>query len=113
MRDSNARPLAPEGAGGYPPAGLPCFLASRRYPCPPMKLTGRNRSTFLWLLVAGLLVGGLAWELLERILSAAGLDLRLGVGPVGFDLSVLAVSLVVNPGTLLGALGGILLFRIL
>ena len=78
-----------------------------------MKLTGRNRSTFLSFLGAGLLVGGLAWELLERVLAAFGLDLRLGVGPVGFDLSVLAVSLVVNPGTLLGALGGIVLFRIL
>jgi hypothetical protein len=25
MRDSNARPLAPEGAGGYPPAGFACY----------------------------------------------------------------------------------------
>jgi len=78
-----------------------------------MKLTGRNRPTFLLFLSAGLLVGALAWELLERILSGFGYDLRLGVGPVGFDLSVLAVSLVVNPGTLLGALGGIMLFLIL
>jgi hypothetical protein len=42
-----------------------------------------------------------------------GYDVHLGVGPVGFDLSVLAVSLVVNPGTLLGALGGLVLFRVL
>jgi hypothetical protein len=78
-----------------------------------MKLTGRNRSTFLTFLGVGLLVGSLAWELLERILATFGSELQLGVGPVGFDLSVLAVSLVVNPGTLLGALGGVLLFRIL
>jgi hypothetical protein len=78
-----------------------------------MKLTGRNRPTFLSFLIGGLLVGGLAWELLERMLSAFGLQLHLGVGPVGFDLSVLAVSLVVNPGTLLGALGGLVLFRVL
>jgi hypothetical protein len=78
-----------------------------------MKLTGRNRSTFLTFLGVGLLVGSLAWELLERILAAFGPELQLGVGPVGFDLSVLAVSLVVNPGTLLGALGGVLLFRVL
>jgi hypothetical protein len=84
-----------------------------RYPWPPMKLTGRSRSTFLSFLFAGLLAGGLAWELLERILSAFGYDLRLGVGPVGFDLSVLAVSLVVNPGTLLGAVVGIVLFRLM
>jgi len=78
-----------------------------------MKLTGRNRSTFASFLVGGLLVGGLAWELLERVLAAFGFELRLGAGPVGFDLSVLAVSLVVNPGTLLGAVGGIVLFWIL
>ena len=78
-----------------------------------MKLTGRNRGAFLSFLVAGLLVGGLAWELLERVLAALGYELHLGVGPVGFDLSVLAVSLVVNPGTLLGALGGLVLFRVL
>jgi hypothetical protein len=80
---------------------------------PPMKLTGRNRSTFLLFLVAGLLVGALAWELLERVLSNLGYDLHLGIGPVGFDLSVLAVSLVVNPGTLLGLLGGVVLFLLL
>ncbi len=80
---------------------------------PPMKLTGRNRSTFLMLMAVGLLTGALAWELLERILSHLGYDLHLGVGPVGFDLSVLAVSLVVNPGTLVGLLGGVVLFLLL
>jgi hypothetical protein len=78
-----------------------------------MKLTARNRGTFLLFLGVGLLVGSLTWELLERLLAAFGTELRLGVGPVGFDLSVLAVSLVVNPGTLLGALGGLVLFRML
>jgi hypothetical protein len=78
-----------------------------------MRLTGRNRWTFLSFLGAGLLVGGLTWELLERVLAAFGLEIHLGVGPVGFDLSVLAVSLVVNPGTLLGAVGGLVLFRVL
>ncbi len=78
-----------------------------------MKLTGRNRWTLLSFLGVGLLVGGLAWELLERVLATLGYDLHLGVGPVGFDLSVLAVSLVVNPGTLLGALGGLVVFRVL
>ena len=78
-----------------------------------MKLTGRNRSTFLLFLIAGALVGGLAWELLERVLSVFGYDLRLAAGPVGFDLSVLAVSLTVNPGTLLGAVVGIVLFRLM
>jgi hypothetical protein len=68
---------------------------------------------FAWFLLAGLLAGGLAWELAERILSQFGLPLHVGVGPVGFDLSVLAVSLTFNPGTLLGAVGGVVLFRLL
>lgn len=78
-----------------------------------MKLTGRNRPTFLLFLLAGLLVGGLAWELAERVLSQFGVPLRVGIGPVGFDLEVLAVSLTVNPGTFLGALVGLVMFRIL
>ena len=78
-----------------------------------MKLTGRNRPTFFLFLLAGLLVGVLAWELAERVLSQFGIPLELGIGPVGFDLEVLAVSLTVNPGTFLGALLGLVLFRVL
>ncbi len=80
---------------------------------PPMKLSGRTRSTFVLFLLLGVLIGSLAWELLERILARSGLELGLSLGPVGFDLEVLAFSLVVNPGTVLGALGGAVLFRLL
>lgn len=58
----------------------------------------------------GLLTGTLAWELFERILDFAGVALDLGVGPVGIDLYVLAMYLRINPGSLLGAGAGILLF---
>jgi hypothetical protein len=78
-----------------------------------MKLTGRTRSTFVLFLVLGVLIGSLAWEVLDRVLSRFGVDLGLSLGPIGFDLSVLAVSLVLNPGTILGALGGVLLFSLL
>jgi hypothetical protein len=78
-----------------------------------MKLSGRTRSTFLLFLLLGVLIGSLAWEVLDRVLARFGLDLGMSLGPVGFDLAVLAVSLVVNPGTVLGALGGALLFRLL
>jgi hypothetical protein len=80
---------------------------------PPMKLSGRTRSTFVLFLLLGVLIGSLAWELLERILARFGLELGLSLGPVGFDLEVLVFSLVVNPGSLLGAMGGALLFRLL
>ena len=75
-----------------------------------MKLTGRTRSTFLLFLLLGWLIGSLAWEVLERILSRAGMSLSLGIGPIGFDLRVLAFSLMVNPGSVLGTAGGALLF---
>jgi hypothetical protein len=80
---------------------------------PLMRLSGRTRSTFVLFLLLGVLIGSLAWEVLERILSRFGVELGMSLGPVGFDLAVLAVSLVLNPGSLLGALGGVLLFRLL
>ena len=76
-----------------------------------MKLNGRNRSTFLAFLALGSLVGALAWEVLERILLQLGFELALGIGPVGFDLSVLSVYFKINPGTFIGLLGGIFLFQ--
>jgi hypothetical protein len=76
-----------------------------------MKLSGRNRSTFLAFLALGSLVGALAWEVLERILLQLGFELALGIGPVGFDLSVLSVYFKINPGTFIGLLGGIFLFQ--
>jgi hypothetical protein len=78
-----------------------------------MKLTSRNRSTFLAFLGLGLLVGTLGWEVLERIVLQMGFQLELGVGPVGFDLSVLSVFIKINPGTFIGVLGGIFLFRMM
>jgi len=61
----------------------------------------------------GVLIGSLAWEVLERILARFGVQPGLSLGPIGFDLDVLAFSLVLNPGTILGALGGLLLFHFL
>ncbi len=78
-----------------------------------MKLTNRNRSTFLAFLGLGFLVGTLGWEVLERIVLQMGFRLELGVGPVGFDLSVLSVFIKINPGTFIGVLGGIFLFRLM
>lgn len=78
-----------------------------------MKLNRGSRPTFLLFLGLGLLIGSLAWEVLERVLEQGGVELALGVGPVGFDLHVLALSVMVNPGTLVGALGAVVLFRLM
>ncbi len=78
-----------------------------------MKLSSRNRSTFLAFLGLGFLIGTLGWEVLERIVLQIGYELALGIGPVGFDLSVLSVFVKINPGTFIGVLGGIFLFRVM
>ena len=78
-----------------------------------MKLSSKNRSTFVSFLGLGFLIGTLAWEVLERIFLQMGIDLALGIGPVGFDLSVLSVFIKINPGTFIGILGGIFLFRLM
>jgi hypothetical protein len=78
-----------------------------------MKLNSRNRSTFLIFLGLGFLIGTLGWEVLERIVQRMGFELALGVGPVGFDLSVLSIFIKINPGTFIGFLGGIFLFRVM
>lgn len=76
-----------------------------------MKLTTKTLPSLVLLCVLGMLVGGLAWEVLERVALRLGLELELSVGPVGFDLAVLAVSVTVNPGTFLGLAAAALLFR--
>ncbi len=76
-----------------------------------MKLTARNLPTFLRILLLCLLVGTLAWELVERVLEYAGLSVSLGVGPVGFDLRVISLWAMFNPGSLIAIGPAFLLFR--
>ena len=78
-----------------------------------MKLSQRSLGTLVLLVLLGVLIGSLAWELLERLLRLLGVDFALTLQePLRlFDLYVVALSLRANPGTVLGALGGILVFR--
>jgi hypothetical protein len=78
-----------------------------------VKLTTRTLSSLALLCVLCMLVGGLAWEVLERVALRLGLAVDLSVGPIGFDLEVIAVHVTVNPGTFLGLVAAILLFRAL
>ncbi len=78
-----------------------------------MKLTAKTLSSLALLCVLGMLVGGLSWEVLERVALHFGLDVDLSIGPVGFDLSVVAMSVTVNPGTFLGLVAAVFLFRAL
>jgi hypothetical protein len=76
-----------------------------------MKLLKRNLGPFFAILLGSITAGTLGWELLARVLSYADIALSLSVGPVGFDVEVLSVYMKVNPGSFLGVLGGIALFR--
>lgn len=76
-----------------------------------MKLTAKNLPIFLRILVLCLVIGTLAWELVERLLELAGVALDLSVGPVGFDIEVVALSVMANPGTLIAIVPAVLLFR--
>jgi hypothetical protein len=76
-----------------------------------MKLSSKNRGSFGLLLALGALIGSLAWEVLERLLALLGREVALSIGPLGFDLVVVSFSLLINPGTFLGLLGGVIIFR--
>ena len=76
-----------------------------------MKLTRKALPTLMGLLLLGFVAGTLAWEVVERLAGAVGLALDLGIGPVSLDLHAVAVTLRANPGSLVGMVGGGLLFR--
>ena len=76
-----------------------------------MKLSQKYLKYLYLFIILGIVIGSLCWEILERILSAAGLNLDLNAGPVGFDISVLSVYLKINPGSFLGAAGGWFLIK--
>ena len=74
-----------------------------------MKLTRKNYSLIATFVLFGLVIGTLAWEVLERVLSELGVPLDASVGPIGFDLYVISAFIRINPGSLLGLIGGVLL----
>lgn len=76
-----------------------------------MKLTSRTFPSAFRVTLLCLVVGTLAWELFERILGVFGTGLDLRVGPVGFDIRVIAISVMANPGTFLGLPVAVLLLR--
>ena len=76
-----------------------------------MNVKGKTVASLVLLSALGATVGGLAWEVVGRISANLGVPLDWSIGPIGFDLRVLSIHFLVNPGTFLGLLGGILLFR--
>jgi len=76
-----------------------------------MKFNKKNTRHLILLIFMGLLIGTLAWELFAKIMESFSLNVSLAIGPVGFDIGVLVFYIKINPGSVIGILAGILLFR--
>lgn len=76
-----------------------------------MKFDKKNRAPLIRLLLLGAFSGTLTWALIERALSYMDIMVRMGVGPVGFDLQVISFYIYLNPGSLIGIAGALWLFR--
>lgn len=76
-----------------------------------MKLAAKTLPILIRIMMLCMVVGTLFWELVALIVAQLGAEIGLAVGPVGFDVHVLAVQVMMNPGTLLGILAAIILFR--
>jgi len=76
-----------------------------------VKLIKKNLQPFLIFLFLGLLIGTLSWDIVEMLIRMTGANFSLQAGPIGFDLEVISFYFKINPGSLMGAAGGILLFR--
>ena len=76
-----------------------------------MKLTKKNLNHLCLLILLGAVIGTLCWELLERFLILVEKPLSLTIGPIGFDFRVLIVKIMINPGSVVGIGGSILLFK--
>ncbi len=57
------------------------------------------------------LIGTFGWAILERLAGVMGAEVALGVGPIGFDAMIISLYIYVNPGTVLGAVAAIPVFR--
>ena len=76
-----------------------------------MKLNKKNMPSLFLILFLGFIIGSLSWELVERILITFNIAINWEIGPLGFDLNVLSFYIKFNPGSALGIIGGLFLFR--
>jgi hypothetical protein len=76
-----------------------------------VNVTNKNLDKFIGFLLIFCVMGTLAWELFQTVMGFAGFSIDLTAGPVGFDIEVLSLYIKLNPGTLIGAAIGYLLFK--
>jgi len=76
-----------------------------------LKYSKRTKPELIKILLFGIIAGTLSWELTMRLLALAGVSIDLSLGPVGFDLQVIALWIMINPGTFLGIIAALILFH--
>lgn len=76
-----------------------------------MKISKKTLGTFLGFIFLGLIVGTIIWEILELLISGiANNVISITTKPLGFDLGAIAFFIRLNPGSLVGLIGGWILF---
>lgn len=74
-------------------------------PCQYNQVKMRKKTRlYLYSIISGGAAGTLIWEILQRFIQLAGIDIDISAGPVGFDLYVISFYFRVNPGTLIGGI---------
>ena len=76
-----------------------------------MKLTKKNRPSFIIIIFLATLAGSFTWFILEIIFKNMGIPFSFSTGKIGFDIEIISFYLNVNPGTVLGMVGGYFVFK--
>ncbi len=76
-----------------------------------MKLNKKNHSSFILIVFLVTLAGSFAWFILEIIFKNLGIPFSLSTGKIGFDIEIISFYLNINPGTVLGMIGGYFVFK--
>ncbi len=80
-----------------------------------MKFIKKNLGSFFIILLSCILAGSLFWEILEKLLQNIGISWSLTTEyPIQlFDVYVLSISIRANPGSFIGAIAGVIFFKVL
>ncbi len=76
-----------------------------------MKLSKKNHQAFIIIIFLSILAGSFTWFILEIFFKNIGIPFSFSTGKIGFDIEILSLYINVNPGTVLGMIGGYFVFK--
>lgn len=76
-----------------------------------MKFSRKNLRIFSLFLFLGAVIGTLAFDIIEKIITLFWANFSFSTGAIGFDISLISFYMKLNPGTLLGTAAGYSVFR--